>query len=355
METTTSTFTNLGNFNATYGPLKQYYTGTIRNLGARFREELEFVPKWTLAAGMGFEQSILSVSATNYTNGLPSSYVNVNNTYYNYAPELSLTWKPADGYRHWARASTGYGIPTFSNLLTGLNGQPGANTSVKPEKNLNLELGTEDKITQTLSLHVVGFFVYFHNEIISQTPAANLSSYAINANWSEFYGVEAGYTWRPTEEWRLTGAYTHLYSSYISFTDQYIQNGVVTQVNQAGRQVPNVPSDILNLKEAYDHPTNGWGGWVETSYYNSYFLNNGNTVGIPSYWLWNLNVHKEFAFTNNPWFRFAKFYVELDNVANKHYAASGAVISDGTPDSQKQLFYAGYGRAIYGGVTLGLF
>jgi len=42
-------------------------------------------------------------------------------------------------------------------------------------------------------------------------------------------------------------------------------------------------------------------------------------------------------------------------VAKKHYAASGAVISDGTPDAQNQLFYAGYGRAIYGGVTLGLF
>jgi iron complex outermembrane receptor protein len=30
-------------------------------------------------------------------------------------------------------------------------------------------------------------------------------------------------------------------------------------------------------------------------------------------------------------------------------------VADSTPDAQKTLFLAGYGRAIYGGVTLGLF
>ena len=34
---------------------------------------------------------------------------------------------------------------------------------------------------------------------------------------------------------------------------------------------------------------------------------------------------------------------------------SGGVIADSTPDANKTLFFAGYGRAIYGGVTLGLF
>ena len=39
----------------------------FRNIGGRFREELEFVPNVTLAAGLGFEQSQLSVQAINYT------------------------------------------------------------------------------------------------------------------------------------------------------------------------------------------------------------------------------------------------------------------------------------------------
>jgi iron complex outermembrane recepter protein len=50
-------------------------------------------------------------------------------------------------------------------------------------------------------------------------------------------------------------------------------------------------------------------------------------------------------------------YVEVDNIADKKYAASGQVITGETAGAAagNQAFFAGYGRAIYGGVTLGLF
>ncbi|MBX3121014.1 MAG: hypothetical protein KF784_18295, partial [Fimbriimonadaceae bacterium] len=101
--------------------------------------------------------------------------------------------------------------------------------------------------------------------------------------------------------------------------------------------------------------SSGWGGWLETTYWNSYFLNNNNTVGAPAYWLLNANLHKTVEFSPTSWFRFAKFYLQLDNIADKRYVGSGGVIADSTPDANKTLFFAGYGRAIYGGVTLGLF
>ena len=140
----------------------------------------------------------------------------------------------------------------------------------------------------------------------------------------------------------------------MNFTDRFaVAGGPVTQVVRDGKQVPNVPRDVLNFKEEYRHPS-GWGGWFETSYWNSYFLNNGNTIGAPAYWLLNANVNK-YVEIKNPYIRFAKFYVELDNLLDKTYVASGNVVADSTPDAQKTLFFAGYGRAIYGGVTLGLF
>ena len=96
-----------------------------------------------------------------------------------------------------------------------------------------------------------------------------------------------------------------------------------------GKHVPNVPTDVLNSKVEYDHAPTGWGGWVEGSYYNSYFLNNSNTFGIPSYVVANVNIHKNFELKNS-WFRFAKLYLELDNIADKKYAASGQVIGGET-------------------------
>jgi iron complex outermembrane receptor protein len=160
----------------------------------------------------------------------------------------------------------------------------------------------------------------------------------------------------PRPGWRFSGAYTHIDAQYINFADQFRVNGAgpITQILRDGKQVPNVARDVLNFKEEYEHPS-GWGGWFETTYWNSYFLNNNNTVGAPAYWLLNANLHKTVEFSPASWFRFAKFYLQLDNIADKRYVGSGGVIADSTPDANKTLFFAGYGRAIYGGVTLGLF
>ena len=50
-----------------------------------------------------------------------------------------------------------------------------------------------------------------------------------------------------------------------------------------------------------------------------------------------------------------RHFAELDNVFDKKYAASGNVVADSTADANKTLFFAGYGRPFYAGVTLGLF
>ena len=254
------------------------------------------------------------------------------------------------------RASTGYSVPGFANLTTGLDGLAGTNFSIKPQKNYNFEIGTDSKLHKTFGVQLVGFWVLVKDEIITQVNSTTAGSFAINADSSQYRGVEASYDWRPAPGWRFSGAYTHIDAQYINFADQFRVNGVgpVTQVLRDGKYVPNVARDVLNLKQEYDHPS-GWGGWLETTYWNSYFLNNNNTVGAPAYWLLNANLHKTVEFSPTSWFRFARFYLQLDNLADQRYVGSGGVIADSTPDANKTLFFAGYGRAIYGGVTLGMF
>ncbi len=352
MEQESQTFQNLADGKGTRGTLIQNSRGTIRNLGGRFREELEFVPKVILAGGLGFEQSMLSVQAINYTNGANPAPSGANRTYYNWAPEMSLSWKPTEAYRHWVRASTGYGIPGFANLLRdSITGLPGTNFDLKPQKNLNFEVGTESKLTQALTVELVGFWTFFKDEIITQTISGNNTA-SVNADSSQYRGIETRYDWRPLSGLRFSGAYTHIEAKYINFSDRQATGFLVRD----GKNVPNVPTDVFNTKVEYDHAPTGWGGWVEGSYYNSYFLNNSNTFSIPSYVVANVNIHKHVELTNS-WFRFAKFYLEVDNIADKKYAASGQVIGGETAGmaAGQQAFFAGYGRAIYGGVTLGMF
>jgi iron complex outermembrane receptor protein len=357
MEQEGQTFSNANDFSGSRTTLAQNNRGTIRNIGGRFREELEFVPKWTLAAGLGFEQSQVSVQATSYTYAaVPTTITraNADRTFYNWAPEMSLTWNPAEGYRHWVRGSTGYAIPGFGNLTSDPNtGLAGTNFDLKPMRNVNVEIGTDSKLTKDLSVQLAGFWVFFKNEIITQVVSGTGGTASINADSSEYRGVELSYDWRPWAGWRFSGAYTHVDARYVNFKDKFNVGGVPTEFVRDGKQVPNVARDVLNFKEEYDHAS-GWGGWFETSYWNSYFLNNANTVGSPAYWVMNANIHKNVEIKNNPYIRFAKFYAELDNIADKTYAASGNVIADSTADASKQLFFAGYGRAFYAGVTLGL-
>ncbi len=360
MEQEGNTFQNLADGNGTRGTLLQNNRGTIRNIGGRIREELEFVPKVTLAAGLGFEQSMISVQAINYcapgdatcTQGAVQTRAGAERTFYNWAPEASLSWQPAEGYRHWIRASTGYGIPTFANLLRDpITGLPGTNFNLKPQRNVNTEIGTDSKLTKDLSVQLVGFWTFFRDEIITQTITAGNTA-SVNADSSEYRGIEASYDWRPLSGLRFSGAYTHIQAKYTNFTDRLAGGFFVRD----GKNVPNVPTDILFTKAEYDHAPTGWGAWIEGSYYNSYFLNNSNTFGIPSYFIANVNVHKNIEIKNS-WVRFAKLYVELDNIADKKYAASGQVIGGETAGAAalNQAFFAGYGRAIYGGVTLGFF
>jgi iron complex outermembrane receptor protein len=355
--------TNVRNQNdghGTFGPVTQQNRFSIRNIGFRFREELTFTPNWLLAIGLGYENSDISgfvnnFTATATTSTLASTAI-VNRTFDNWAPDVSLQYRLNEGTRIWSRASTGYGIPQFSNMTTGLDGLPGFNASIKPQKNLNVEIGTDLQMTKTFWLHAVGFWTFFKDEIITQSVPTGLTTvgnFAVNAKESQYRGIELGWRWIPVDGFRLTGAYTHMESKYVRFTDQFVVNGVTTQVNQSGHQVPSVEKNVFNMKASYDHAMSGFGGWAEGSWIDSFFVNNNNSLAAPAYLLFNVNLHHAYQMTNNSYIKSIRTYVELDNIFDKAYVGWATPVADSTPDANKQAFFGGYGRAFYAGLTMG--
>ena len=92
---------NLNNGSGAFGPVTQQNRFSVRNIGGRFREELEFTPKWILAVGLGYERSDISgfvnnFSATTTTSTLTST-VGVNRSFDNWAPDISLTYRLNEG------------------------------------------------------------------------------------------------------------------------------------------------------------------------------------------------------------------------------------------------------------------
>ena len=363
MEQEGTSFRNLNDGHATFGPLQQQNRLTTKNIGARFREELEFVPKWTVAVGFNYENSRISGVVTNYTTTATtstfSSRVGVNRTFDNFAPELVLEFKPQEGMRYWTRASTGYAIPGLGNLTTGLDGNPGLNIDLKPTKNLDVEVGTDSWFSKQFKMHLVGFWRFFKDEIITQSvPLSGTTngSFSVNADESQYRGIELGWTYlsETAPGLRWTGAYTHMESKYVNFTDQFSSLGVITQINQSGHDVPAVEKNVLNSKVTYDHAASGFGAWMEGSWVDSFFVNNANTLQSPAYLLFNMNLNYNYVVKNSRWFKFVKGYVELDNIFDTDYVGTATVAADSTPDANKQVFLPGNGRSIYTGVTVGL-
>jgi iron complex outermembrane receptor protein len=141
-------------------------------------------------------------------------------------------------------------------------------------------------------------------------------------------------------------------AKYLNFTDQYVVSGNATPFSRDGKEVPAVPKNVLYAQAAFDAPS-GLGAWVETTWTGDYFANNANTLTTPGYNVWNANVHVIHAFPETSWFHFIKGFIEMDNLFDRDYIASTAVVSDATTDANKQAFFAGNGRAVYGGVTVG--
>ncbi|MDR4471622.1 MAG: TonB-dependent receptor [Nitrospira sp.] len=141
-----------------------------------------------------------------------------------------------------------------------MDGNPGFNGSVKPQKNLNVEIGANAQHGPTFWLEAVGFWTFFKDEIIAErTAESHGRELAVNAKESQYRGIELGWRWIPMEGMRVTGAYTHMESKYVRFADQFASGGIVTRIDQSGRQVPAVEKNVLNMKAAYDHAAIGLG------------------------------------------------------------------------------------------------
>ncbi len=355
LETETTNFRNLADFFGTKQNAINNQRGSIRNLGFRLREEWDFHPQWTVAAGVGYERSHISVEQTNFgfISGSFASRANVNRTFHNVAPEVALAFHPNQESEYWGRISGGYGIPTFGNLTTNAQGLPGSNFALEDERNINLEVGGRLQIHPRFRFEVVGFWTFFKDELIDQTVVGTNQTFTTNADSSEYRGIEVGWEWLPLDGLTVAGAYTFVDARFINFTDSIQVGGNGVAVNRDGNTVPAVEPHVFNLRTAYEHPT-GVGGWIELSWLDDYFVNNANTLKAQAATVVNMNIHYA-RDVDWKWVRFIKIFGQVDNLFNQTYMASGAIVSDSTADANKQAFLLAPPISFFGGVTLGLF
>jgi iron complex outermembrane receptor protein len=320
---------NAGPDDAVFGKLRANTTGKTANLEARAREEIELTDRVTGLAGVGVGKTWMSGTSTSYTYGASGALtrtgvVTAENSFVNVAPEVGLLYRPTNTWQLHGRVATAYGTPQLGNLFVTPTGDPGNNTQLKPQTLVGYELGADWMPAQTVRLSATGYYEFFRNELVSQTPGVGKSSYTFNAPASEHRGVELAADWSFAPGWRLFGAYTYNDHVFTEYTEQLATGTAAGRFDRNGKKIPGVSPNELTARLGYDQPAGplaGLGGFVEFVWKSAFHLDNANILKVPGYELTNLNLHYTTAL-QGAYVRELSGFFEVRNLFDRRYIAS---------------------------------
>lgn len=360
--------------NATLGALTATTVGHLSNIGMRAREEISWTPTVTTAFGVGLERSEVLGRNTGYgysaTAAPTVTRTDALRQYTNVAPEVTLAIRPNRTLRWQARVGTAYGTPQVGNLFVTPEGINGNNTQLKPQGNVGLDTGL-DLTTRYLSASIAGYYEWYRNELLTQSPGVNLLSYTFNAPRAIHKGFELTTDWQVlgavTPGLRVRGSYTYMDQVYDEYVERLSAGPFSRTFDRAGNKIPGITPNNLTARVGYDHVFGrlaGLGGHVEYMYRDKTWLDNANVIQAPGYTLTTLNLHYD-ARQYQGRLKGLHLLFEIRNVANKVWVASAGNLSNSlnaTTGEQNGLaalanlggMYAGAPRSFFTGVRFDL-
>ena len=242
---------------------------------------------------------------------------------------------------------------------------PGNNTQLQTQENLGFDLGADWTPTPGLRLSVTGFYEFFRNELIAQSPGAGLLSYTFNAPASEHRGIEVGANWAFAPGWSATAAYTFDDQVYTMYVEQLSAGSLSARFDRSGRHIPGVPANQLLARLGYEQATGplaGFGAYLETVFQDDFFIDNANLLKVPGYAIVNLNLHYTtelagYAKRLNLFFEVRNlldttYVASAQNLANSISGTTGLQNGAGVLATTTGSVFAGAPRNVVGGMRL---
>jgi iron complex outermembrane receptor protein len=348
------------------GKIDSYHS----NIGLRAREEIAFAEGLTGVIGFSSNWNrvwgVNTVYNYNAASALTLPYqVALDREFWNTAPEASLTYRYSPEWQFRARYAAGYGTPNFSMLTTNSAGtSAGANTSLKAQTNMGVDVGVDWTPTPDVTVSVTGFHEWFRNEILTlSTGFPLLVNYSLNIPAAIHRGVELDAEWRPYEGAALRAVYTYN-NQLITDMQEGLPSGgsPIVFLNRSGKKIPNVSPHTLTTRASYDIPHGdfkGLGTFVEYVLRSQYTLDASNLSSIPGYGLFNVNIHYN-RDIDDFYVKNIEFYISVNNVFNRRYLSGTGIMANTltagveTPAAilanTGGAAYAGQPRAVIGGV-----
>ena len=254
--------------------------------------------------------------------------LSINRDFLNWAPEGGLLYRPNDAWQFRGRVATGYGT-NIGNLTVTSAGVSGDNSTLQSQHNLGIDLGADWTPASWLKLSVTGFYEWFRDELVTQSPGAGLQNFTFNVRARS----TRAWIWRRTGGRCRDGASSRPIPGSTSTTGIYRaakRGRADPSVRPPRQQDPGRIAERAFARLGYDQPTGPWkgfGGFVEYVWKDTFYMENANLLRAPGYGLVNVNVHYDTE-VMHPYLKGAIFFFEVKNVLDSTYVASANNITN---------------------------
>ena len=306
---------------------------TRDSLGYYIRDEFSLLKNLILSAGYRFEQTSISGSNIDFSN-YDNSFTDTKNTYNAEVYESGLTWLFGKKSKVFAKYATVYRIP-FLDEVASFNGAGGGFlTSLKKEKGISTEAGTEFYPLNNLKIGLTLFRIDMEDEI--QYVGFFPTGYNQNTGKMRHDGAEVSLSY-------LWEKYALLYSNFTYHKATY-ENGPYNQ-----KELPMVPNRMANAGLEIYLPCNLMLR-PEVRYVGDAFLSqdfNNVAEKLDSYTLLNVYLSYKPSFGK---FTMTTFF-GVENLTNVEYSSFGSYNASAWVPDAPSTYYPMPGRTFKAGIA----
>ncbi len=301
------------------GRLRRDERNTVTSSDAYLQLEADVAPRWKLTAGarasrVEFRSDDRYLSNGNDSGGVAMSSVN---------PVVGVVYRPAPSTSWYASYGRGFETPTLNELAYRPDGSAGLNTSLRPARSDNVEVGVKLLPSASLSATVALFGVRTEDDIVVLANVGGRSSFG-NAAATQRHGAEASIGWRPTTSLSLQAALATIRATY---SEPFVACPAApcarpSVLVPSGNRLPGVPAETLFIRA--DYRTRGLDFGAEWRAQSSLPVDDRNTDFAAGWGVVNLSVQRALAV--GPWNLRAFF--RIDNVLDRRYVGS-VIVNEG--------------------------
>ena len=322
------------------GALRRNENDIARNIDEYTQASWEFVPRWTLTAGVRHSE-VRFLSEDHFitaSNGDDSGAVSYAAT----SPVAGLLFAARPWVRLYASYGQGFQTPIAAELAYRPDGAPGLDFGLRPARSLNSEVGAKFRVRASLTTGLALFDTLTRNEIVVATNAGGRSTYQ-NAGRTRRSGAQASLDYRFAANWRAQLAYTYVDAIYI---DAYLTCAgtpcrTPNQLIASGNRLPGVPHDDGYARLDWGSAL-GWRASLTGQYVSAIAVNDANTEYAAAYPVFDASggYAAEFGSTR------LSLFLRLNNLLDRRYA--GSIIVD---DGNGRYFEPAPGFNVFAGFT----